>query len=340
MSITVEQAIAGTKVIFDGIRETIILSGHYTDEELGLMVKTSLYPGGMPATKFTLPGESDTIDVCEQSAPKPTETVTFEVAIIGEKESVKITPALIREKSKVLTDLTIANIFDDKGYEAVKKALSSQAVKTRTAIEKKEKEVLKDIKTRHTAEIKGITDYTASLYLVCREVEKNLQDKLTLIDEAKSAESKRLDDEQKAKTEGRDNKMFELGLTWNGLQFVGYGKAIAKEYLYSLTEIRYFELVGELEGLQMEQGVTGEVKEQPVQVEPILPGSTYMPWPSSQGSIASVEPKIAFENSIYDKTLSDGTRIVLSRGELVGAEGAEVWNDNVALSKVFISVFK
>lgn len=336
MPITEEQAVPGTSVwyTFDDVSQPTSITGTFQDPELGLMVQCGLYPGGMPAERYSLDGE------VTETAVEIIPAVTFEVAIIDEKEPVKITSALIRQKSKVLTDLTIANIFDEKGYDAVKKA-GAKAVKTRTAIEKKEKEHLGAIKIRHAAEIKEVKDYTGELYTTCREIEKEIQDKIDVIDTAKKAAADLLEKERLEKTEAREAKMYELGMTFNGTQFAGYGKSFSKDDLHGFITDFYNSLVVEIEGLQLEQGVTGKVIEQPPVASPVRSGS--ISWGGSSAPAASpgIKQPRAYPKSIYDRTLPDGTRIVLTIGAIDNPEvGALVVNDLVKGTQVHVQVIK
>lgn len=286
-----------------------------------------------PAEKGTL------IQVAEEIS-----TVSFELAIIDEKEAVKLTPELIRQKSKALTDLKIISIFDDAGYTAVK-AANQKAIKTRTAIEKKEKEVLKTIKTRHTAEIKEVTDYTAALYIACREAQTALEAKMTAIDNEKAIAAKKLADDLKAKTEGRENKMYELGMTFNGTAFVGYGKAITKENLYSLADENYEGVITELEALQLEQSVTGEEKPAPVNTSSMT-DAQHQTFINSGGygkvtsSTPAPKPKTEYPTAILDYILENGQRLLLTKGTIEQIEDHEVINMRVAESAVYLSVLR
>lgn len=273
---------------------------------------------------------------------KVKQRISFELAIIDEKEPVKLTAALIREKSKKLTDLKIISIFDEVGYKAVK-AATIKAVKTRTSIEKKEKEILDAMKLRHTSEKKGVTDYTAELYTACREAQTTLENKLKVIDDAKAVEAKRLADEELARTKGREDKMFSLGLTWNGQQFIGYGKAFSKEGLFAMNDEHYESFVSELEGLQIEQGVTGIEKPHPNIDTPVqhIPHVSSVGWGSGK-SIHTAEPKTHglkafFENAVYQCAI-DGYLIILTKGEVKPLDGQLVCNDRVMDSAIYNQV--
>lgn len=339
----INQAITGTEVIYKdpitGTLQNCTIEGIYTDENIGLMIKSSLYPGGMPAERyFPLDEPAEMAEILPEEALP---AVTFELTILEKKEPVKLTAALITSESKVLTDLTIKNYLDEAGYKAVK-AAKQKAIKTRTAIEKKEEEVLKAIKSRHADEIKEVKDYTSKLYIACRAVENDLAGKLTTIDTEKAAEAKKLADAELAKTTGRENKMYEWGLTFNGTSFVGYGKTFfTKNSLYSLSDEAYDALLAELEGLQFEQSVSGEVKAAPV-VSYSVPTS-YPPITTSnsfENAISiSAGTVYVYPTALYDRTLPDGTRIVLTKGEIVDPEaGAKVVNDRVGITAVYVQV--
>lgn len=326
--ITKEQVTPGTTVLFKG-KETTVLQGGYEDVELGYMVKTSKYPGGMPLDKFDMP-----VTIIEDAeVVKEEPKVSFELAIIDEPTPVKLTAALIREKSKILTDITIKNMFDEAGYNAVKKAVT-KAVKTRTSIEKKEKEVLDAMKLRHANEKKEVTDYTAELYTACREAQTALEAKLTVIDTAKKVAADKLAADEKERTEGRDNSLYGLGMTFNGQAFVGYGKSITKNSLYSFEQAAFDALITELEALQLEQGVTGEVK-------PIAPQSAPSPIIGSPSVSSQMrDSKPTYPSAIYDKLIfGKDIRIVLTKGPIDNSEPeAFIINDRIAESAIYLQV--
>lgn len=329
--ITIEEAKPGTEVVVND-SVTTVLTGHYEEPNIGWMIKTAKYPGGFPAKEHFLL-ISDRTDVQEEEP----QGITFEIAIIEKEEPVKLTAELIRQKLKPLYDLTIENYLDDKGYEEVKKG-KNKAVKARTAIEKKEKEVLTAIKARHATEIKQVTDYTCELYKACLEAQNDLQAKLDKADKEKQAEADRLSEERKKKTEAREAKLFELGLTWNGVSFVGYGKPwMSKESLYSMPENTYLCVVEELEGLQMEAGVTGKQVEQVVMVEPHM-GSSDGTLKQLTSIGAKVEsPVKLFDNQIYTRTVGEYT-FVLTKGQVTTIEGHIIANDRVAESGVYAQI--
>lgn len=331
--ITIEQLIPGNEIIVNDTTTTI-LTGHYDDPELGLMIKTSKYPGGFPAAKHALPGQQ------VETVP----AVIFEVAIIDKEDPVKITAALIREKAKPLMALTIDSIFDEDGYEKVKKA-KTKAVKMRTAIKAKEDEVLKTIKTRHGEEIKVVTDYTAELYTACLEAQNDLQGKLDKIDKERKEASDKLAEEKKAKTDGRNAKMYELGMMFNGTAFFNFGKNIPQDVLHAMADDKYAELLVEIEGLSMEQGVTGTA---PLTVPPIEPKA---PVKSFGGGWGSPSPKVyetpvmeaatkpEYPNTIYSKEIN-GMVFYLTKGKITTTGAEVVTNERVADSGVYVQIVK
>ena len=334
MTNNLEQLPPGAEVVhIKSGKTTTVLRGHYEEPGIGWMLKTSLFPGGYPTTEFVMP------EYPEETAVQPEEPqgITFEIAIIEKEEPVKLTAELVRQKLKPLYDLTIENYLDEDGYNEVKKG-KNKAVKARTSIEKKEKEVLGAIKARHATEIKQVTDYTAELYKVCLEAQNDLQAKLDKADKDKQAEADRLAEERKQKTEAREAKMFELGLTWNGVSFVGYGKPwMSKESLYSMPENTYNGVIEELEALQMEAGVTGK------QADLIKSFGNGMNTDSSAGALPVSDYKMAanvyraFIDALYDKQIG-GVRVILTKGEII-ADGTEiVANDRVANSAVYLHV--
>lgn len=262
--------------------------------------------------------------------------VIWEEIILDEKEPVKLTADLIREKSKVLTDLKIANIFDEKGYAAVKSA-TMKAVKTRTSIEKREKSVLAGLKTDYEAKKKEVTDYTAGLYIACREAQTTLENKTKAIDDARTAEAKKLADQEKERTEARENKMFELGMLFNGRVFSGYGYSFTKEELHNYTTDFYANLVVDIDGLRIEEGVTGDVKEQP----------THNGYPGSFAQVegdklfnerySDTEPTTLFDNIVYQRSLN-GYIFILTKGQVTTIEGQIVSNDRIMDSGIYAQI--
>lgn len=335
--------IAPGMTVLCGGEPTTVLTGHYEDQELGWMIKTSKYPGGMPLSKYDpMPAVTEETDTPNSSAEviAAERPVSFELAIIDEPTPVKITAALIREKSKALTDLTIANIFDEAGYKKVKAAVQ-KAVKTRTSIEKKEKEVVDAMKLRHASEKKEVTDYTSELYVACREAQTALEGKLKVIDDLKTAAAKKLEDEEKERTTGRDDKMYELGMTFNGQAFVGYGKAITKNSLYSLDNDSFEGIVVELEGLAIEQGITGDVKPEPVQTPTASyrasngdPSFESASAPAKQTPIAQEK---RFANQVYTCSAGDYS-FHLTQGQVQIVDGQVIINERVMTSAIYAQV--
>lgn len=332
--ITESQATVGAKVWFYDnkakVVNTEISSLVFKDNSQNLVVRCLGEKEAIRLDYLTLGHKSTEavpIDVAEVVS-----AVSFELSIVDEKEPLRLTAALIKEKSKPLTDLTIANMFDEAGYDAVKKA-KNRAVKTRTAIEKKEDEVLKQIKTRHKAEIKEVTDYTAELYAACKEVENDLLGKMEKVDNERAAAKAKADAELKAKTDGREKKMFELGLTWNGSHFVGYGKTITKEALFGLYNEPYEHLVAELEGLKMEHGVTGKESKT---INPTYEVFGHNPINFSESKINSPSFTKAYPTAIFDETV-DGVRFVITDGRITDTEtGAKIVNKQILNSKYFV----
>lgn len=271
----------------------------------------------------------------ETVAVQEEQPVTFEVAILDVKEPIKLTPDLIREKSKALTDLVIKDIFDDAGYAAVKKA-KALAVKTRTAIEKQEKSVNADLKAEFEKKKKGVTDYTASLYAVCREVEDALQKKMTTIDEEKTAAANKLKEEREGKTTLRENKMYELGMAWNGQNFVGYGKLIGKQFLFEMSDESYELLTNELEGFQVSGKDAGTVAQAP------YTGGSFPSSPAGGSPVVSEtkeEPFKPFENAIYDRYLPEaGLHLFITNDHVEGHRASILTNDEIGQSKYFVQV--
>jgi hypothetical protein len=338
--ITKEQSKPGATVMY-GDHQCTVLQGTYEDPELGTMIKTSRFPGGMPLDKYDpMPlgheeaqATASHPEVIEAALP----AITFELALIDEVEPVKITAALIREKVKPLTELTIKNMFDDAGYANVKKAVT-KSIKLRTAIEKQEKEHLGKLKATYDTKKKEVTDYTAELYIACREAQTALEAKLTAIDVAKKAAQDKLDADEKARTEGRDAKLFELGMTFNGQAFMGYGKVITKNSLYSLSPEAFDTYVQEIEALQLEQGFTGEVKETPV--TPVIggAGSSFTIKPSSDFDMGA-EPVKLFDNEVYSVSVG-GYTWVLTKGSVVSIPGQVIVNQQIMQSAIYSQVIE
>lgn len=326
----IEELKAGTEVLHKSGKTTTVLTGHYEDQELGWMLKTSLFPGGMPLTDFTIPGQQ------VETVP----SVIFEVAVIDKEDPVKITAALIREKAKPLMALTIDSIFDDDAYEKVKKA-KTKAVKMRTAIKAKEDEVLKTMKTRHGEEIKLVTDYTAELYTACLEAQNDLQGKLDKIDKERKEASDKLAEEKKAKTDGRNAKMYELGMMFNGTAFFNFGKNIPQDVLHAMADDKYAELLVEIEGLSMEQGVTGTA---PLPVPPVVePKSPVQSFGGGWGSPATKsEPKVVnrvFENEVH-RSIINGITIILTKGKLTNPDDMVLVNDRIMDSGIYLHAYQ
>lgn len=271
----------------------------------------------------------------EIAVQEETAVVIFEAMILDIKEPVKLTADLIRKESKVLTDLVIKDIFDTAGYDAVKKA-KNLAVKTRTSIEKLEKAKNADLKADFEKKKKEVTDYTAGLYAACREVEDSLQKKLTDIDQAKATAALALAEQREARTTARENKMYELGLAWNGKEFMGYGKFIGKGFLFDLDDAGYDSIVTELAGLQIQAGLNPAIAP-PAPIAPIEMG-TMRQGPSNDDPIPIPTFK-PFENTIYEKYIYEhGVHIFITNGQVPEHPAATVINDEIKESGYFVQV--
>lgn len=338
MGITEEFLQKGTKVDINGV-QTILTGESYQDGELGLMLKSDAFPGGMPADKHQLiPVTMGTEVTIAKKA-----VIVFKGKMVGDIEETEITPALIEERSKPLLALKINGIFDNEGAEAVKAAIQ-KAVKMRTLVEKQEDPEIKRVNAAAKKRVADIREISKPIYDACLKTQNTLQATYNAWESEVLAAKQKEIDALKAKTEGREKKMFDLGLTWNGEFFVGYGRSYAKEYLHNLAEVTFFELVGELEGLKMEQDVTGKVAE-PVTQQPsngfgsVSTFSTGMNKDSEPGTQPG--KKVDILAAVYDKTLPDGTRIILTQGEVEIPElNFLIKNDRVMKSGIYVQVTK
>lgn len=130
------------------------------------------------------------------------------------KADVKQLPVVDAKLAKLKADyakLTIVDISDKKGYEAVKKGIS-ELTKYRTATDDKRKEITKDYKDV----VSGINDEAARIIEELREIEKPLRDKKQQYEEDLAAEKARIEQEKKQKLEDRVNQLKEAGLSWDG----------------------------------------------------------------------------------------------------------------------------
>lgn len=351
--ITLEQAEPGTEIIFDDVRSTTILAGSWEDPAGVIMIKTALYPQGMSADHFTFPGAEQAIQQEVEALP----AIIFEGVILDEKEPVKFTPELIRQKSKALLDLTIKDIFDEAGLKAVKSA-RMKIVKTRTAIESIEKAEKGKLKVKHDAEKKELTDYAATLYEACKEGEDALQLKITAHETDKAAAAKKLADDLKEKTEGRNTKMYELGMKFNGTGFMEYGKYIGQDVLHAMSDEKYAELLVEIEGLSMEQGVTGTA---PAPVSPVdrsnLIGCGFgfgsKPTKGNGGFTQEVltggkittydinKADRVYTTAIYERAIAElGVRIIITSGVIEPEADALVSNDRIKESSYYLQIVR
>lgn len=344
--ITKETAIPGTEVIFDGVRQTTIIGQTYQDDELGLMIKTTLYPGGLPATKYELA----TTEKETGLAVKQTPIIVFKGKLVGELEETEITPALIEEKSKPLLALKINGIFDTEGAEKVKEAIN-KAVKMRTLVEKQADPVMKSINAKAKKDVQSVKDTAQPIYDACMVTQNALQktydDWALEVGKAKQKEA----DDFKAKTDGRDKQMFALGMMFNGMAFFNLGKNIAQDVLHAMSDEKYAELLTEIEGLKLEQDAIGTA---PAPVPPAAPqpqqGSVgygrpaAAPTPANTGSTAVMNQAVAdrvYETAIYERALSElGVRIIITNGVIEPEPDALISNDRIKESSYFLQVVR
>jgi|GEM_PF-4525721 len=269
-------------------------------------------------------------------APKE---VKFMAKILDEHKEVEITPELIREKAKDLLSLEINGIFDTEGAEKVK-AAKNKAVKMRTAVEKLEKSYLGEIKAAAEAAKKKVTDVSNPIYEACREAENALQLKLDAHNNAIAEAAEKERKEREAKTTERQKKMFELGMLFNGTNYVGYGKTISG--LFDLDSERYEELVLELEALKMEADMKGEGVPMYNSAPSMHTGYSHVVEPITETYLYKAgqqkrEP-ITFANAVKETVLPNGTRIILTEGIVEQAEGMQVVNDRILQSKYYLQV--
>lgn len=286
-----------------------------------------------------------------QTLPAVVPAVQFEGIILDEKEPVKFTPQLIRDKSKDLLDLKIADIFDEAGLKAVK-AARMKIVKTRTAIKAIEDEQKAKMKTKHDAEKKELTDYAETLYAACREGEEALQLKITTHENEKAAEVLKIANAKKAKTEGRNARMYELGMKFNGTGFMEYGKYIAQDVLHEMSDDKYAALLVEIEGLSMEQGVTGATPPAAAipAPSPSQPVSSGGGWAIGAGrpvvqkdQIPAEAPKSdrLYETAIYSRAIPElGARLIITNGVIEPEPDAFVSNDRILESLYYVQIVR
>ena len=295
----------------------------------------------MSTEKTNQPAEVETLP-----AVQTTPIVVFKGKLIGDLEETVITADLVREKSKPLLALKINGIFDTAGADEVKSAIQ-KAVKMRTSLESQADPLIKKINAQAKKDVQAVKDIAEPIYAACRETQNTLQAtwdawKLS-VDKAALAEAEAL----KAKTDGRENKMFELGLTWNGAVFSGYNRVIPKTYLFELDDEKYAALLVELEGLQMEAGVTGEKAEASIAIP-----SGHTPPPMGYAIPTGTRPptvlNFKIEETVYDQVVAcdySGIRIVLTKGEAVLPESLRpdellIKNNRIANSGVYLTVIK
>lgn len=273
--------------------------------------------------------------------------VIFESILLDENEPVKLTPELIREKSAPLLELSIKDIFDEAGLKLVK-AAKQKIIKTRTTIEKMETAKNSELKKDYNKAKKEVTDYTATLYAACKEGENALQLKISTHENEKAAASLKMAQDKLAKTQGRDQKMYDLGMKFNGQAFMEYGKYVSQDVLHEMTDEKFEALLVELDGLRMEQGVTGN---KIASAEPVSkPASSGIGWTKTEngthtiGEIADTEQTETYrvyETAIYERRLASGMRLIITRGEVENPDGnADVINDRILESAYYIQVAK
>lgn len=286
-----------------------------------------------------------------EKSPMAVETlpaITFEGVILDEKEPVKFTPELIRTKSAPLLLLTIKDIFDEKGLKEVK-AAKQKIVKTRTAIEKIEKSEKDKLKIKQDKEKAELTDYAATLYAACREGENSLQTIIDTHETEKAAAAKKLADDKKEKTEGRNAKMYAIGMQFNGQGFSGYGKFINQDVLHAMADDKYLALVTEIEGLSMDQDVTGKVAEAPAMTAPPVQRTTAPSWgggfsvPKSEPAQAPAPPAEdrVYDTAVYERAMPQlGARLVITKGMIEPEADAIISNDRILESLYFVQVVR
>jgi len=338
--LTKEQIRPGMTIMY-GDKETTVLQGSYEDEELGFMVKTSKWPGGYPLDKYNLPSQQLTVVKDEPQ----TQAIVFKGKIVGELEETIFTPEIIAEKSKPLLALKIKGAFDNKGAEEVKKAIN-KAVKMRTAVEAQADPLMKSINAKAKQAVQAVKDAAQPIYDACYATQNALQATYDAYLLEVQKEEKKLADEEKERTEGRNNALFGLGMTFNGQSFLGYGKVITQNSLHSLGAEAYADLLTELEALQIEQGFTGEVKAHPNVDTPVqhIPhtssGGSGGGWPvMTKAKTFESDDEIKYENAIYDKEIPGGLRIVLTKGEIKDVDpNFVIANDRIAQSAIYLQV--
>jgi hypothetical protein len=267
----------------------------------------------------------------------------FSALILDEKDEIELTPDVIKEKGKALTDLVIKDVDDKEGYENVKKAIT-KAVKTRTTIEKWEKEQKKKIEGAKSV----LTDYCKDMYAECLAVQKNLEDKRKIIDDAIAAEKLRKEEEAKAKTVAREEKMYSLGMVFNGVNFSGYGKMVTKEGLFSFDDEKYKTFISEIEEEKQAEEIANASPNIPIPVASSsvydgVSGSTNRA-PSSGSSATSANTTEAVpQPHLYEVAIPTlGVKIIISTGELKiePDEDAILSNDRIGQSKYYVNVLR
>lgn len=347
--ITLEQAVPGTEVVVKG-EITKLLTGHYVEERLGLMLKSAKYPGGYPADQHFFIGQQEAaVTDAVLGTIETLPAVIFESIILDEKEPIKLTPQLIRDKSKALLDLEITSILDEPGLKAVK-AAKQKIIKTRTTIERIEKAEKDKIKTRYNEDVKEVVDYAATLYAACKEGEDALQLKITTHENEKAAEALKIANAKKEKTEGRNTKMYALGMMFNGTAFFNFGKNIAQDVLHAMSDEKYAELLTGIEGLKLEQEAIGTAPA-PVQAAPAQQQGSVgygrpaaAPTPANTGSTTVTNEPVAdrvYETAIYERSVPEaGIRVIITKGAIEAEPDALVSNERILESSYYVQVVR
>jgi len=135
--------------------------------------------------------------------------------------------------------------------------------------------------------------------------------------------------------------------------FSGYNRVIPKTYLFELDDEKYAALLVELEGLQMEAGVTGGKGEDSIAIPSgTLHTSGHTPPPMGYAIPTGTRPptvlNFKIEETVYDQVVAcdySGIRIVLTKGEAVLPESLRpdellIKNNRIANSGVYLTVIK
>ena len=341
--IDVQKLTPGTEVVHIKTGKiTTVLTGSYEEPSIGWMLKTALYPGGFPSTEFALNGE---VQQETGIAVKQQPVIVFKGKMIGDLEETIITPALIEEKSKPLLALKINGIFDTEGAEKVKEAIT-KAVKMRTLVEKQADPLIKSINAQAKKDVQSVKDLAQPIYDACMATQNALQltydTWATEVNKAKQAEAELL----KAKTDGRDKAMFGLNMLYNGSAFTGYGKTISQDVLHAMADDKYAVLLVEIEGMQMEQGVTGKEVEASISIPIGMTEQQKQEVPNLSAIYAGngksyTIAKREFPAAVYERDIP-GTelRIVIIKGTIDADGSVLIANDQILQSAYFVNIVK